>query len=45
MDRFGILTKGFEVAREKNTVVEQVLRRWEKAENSKAKRLSQEETA
>lgn len=45
MDGFGVLTKGFEVAREKNIVVEQVLRRWEKAENSKAKRLSQEETA
>jgi hypothetical protein len=45
MDGFTVLTKGFEVLQDKNRVVEQVLRRREMAENSKAKRLSQEKTA
>ena len=46
MDGLSVLTKGFEVAQEKNTVVEQVLRRREKVKIVKQKeRLSEEETA
>jgi hypothetical protein len=45
MDGLSVLTKGFEVAQEKHTMVEQVLRRREKVKNRKAQRLSEEETA